>query len=330
MFQNMAIASTAISSFNNAALFSPFFLVVAVFMIPLFWMVYLYGQDFVSKFGWNKNNSDKKIFGATALVSALWLILFGGNYAVMRDSISLLPVMVAMVLFCLTTIVFQQILDTNYLQKLQSLKYKNICILLFFLIVGLSGVPTWWGFLLQVSAVLCGAIVGCRLKKKISWSGLLAVLLLFVLLILMQPEYFRFGQLGNLTLVHLLSIFVTGFFALTALVVKYVKSKGKIHESAYVKLKWMFRILSLLAFVLFVLTESVPVFIGLLSCFGILEMLTIYHSKQVNQDIVKMSLSAFLFCFGVIIICPVISSLGIIYMLYNPNNVKAKDYLELL
>ena len=326
----MAIASTAISSFNNAALLSPFFIVVAILTIPMFWMVYKYGQDFVSKFGWNKNNIDNKITLFVSMISVLWLILFGGNYAVMRDSISLLPIMVAFVLFCLTVICFQQILGAHYLQKIQSVKYKNLYVLLFLLIVGLSGFPTWWGFLLQISAVLCGAIVGCRFRKQISLYGLMSVLVLFVVLILMQPEYFRFGQLGNLTFVHLLSILLTGFFALTAFCVRYVKPKGKIHDSAYIKLKWMFRIFSTLSLILFLLTESVPVFIGLLFCVGIMEMLTLYHAKHVNNDIIKTSLSLFLVCFGVITICPVISSLGIIYMLYHSNNVKAKDYMNLL
>ena len=92
----------------------------------------------------------------------------------------------------------------------------------------------------------------------------------------------------------------------------------------------MFRIFSILALVLFLLTESVPIFIGLLVCIGISECLTVYHSKNINNDIIKMSISLFLLCFGVITICPLISSLGIIYMLYNPNNIKAKDYIDLL
>ncbi|MBR3510789.1 MAG: hypothetical protein IKN73_01875 [Alphaproteobacteria bacterium] len=326
----MAIASTAISSFNNAALFSPLFLVVAVLMAPLFLMVYKYGKSFVSEYGWNKNNFENKIILWTSVITGLWLILFGGNYAVMRDSISLLPTFISFVLFCLTTIVFQQLSNLGYLQKIQCIKHKNLYALLCLLIVALSGVMTWWGVLLQISAVLCGMIVGCRLKRRVSLFGLMSVLSVLVVLILMQPEYFRFGQLGNLTFIHLISVFITLFFVVTALVVKYVKTAGKIHDSAYIKLKWMFRIFSILALVLFILTESVPIFIGLLVCIGISECLTVYHSKNINNDIIKMSISLFLLCFGVITICPLISSLGIIYMLYNPNNIKAKDYIDLL
>ena len=52
MFNDVSIVSTAVSSFNNAALYSPYFFVVGLFSIPLFFMVYLYGRDFVSRIGW--------------------------------------------------------------------------------------------------------------------------------------------------------------------------------------------------------------------------------------------------------------------------------------
>ena len=47
-----------------------------------------------------------------------------------------------------------------------------------------------------------------------------------------------------------------------SIVLRNVKPQNKIYHSAYVKLKWLMRCLVVLAGVLFVMTESVPVFIG--------------------------------------------------------------------
>lgn len=330
MFE-MSIASTAISSFNNAALYGPFFMGIGLLSVPLFFMVYFYGHDFVSRFGWNNHNIDGQISFWTSVITVLWLILFGGNYAVIRDGISLLPVLLALVLFCLTSVVSQQARQLNYLSKIQNIKHKLLVVLLLFLLVGASGVMTWWGILLPISAVLCGAIVGCRLHKNISlYAGLTPILLLLLILVLMQPEYFRFGQLGNLTVFHLGAVFITGFFAITALVMKYTKARAQIRNSAYIKLKWLCRIFAILALILFWLTESVPVFIGLLIMVAVSEMLTIYHAKVKNNGVARQSLSLFLFCFGIVIMCPVISAIGIIHALYNPSDARAKDYLALL
>ena len=328
---DMAIATTAISSFNNAALYGPFFLGIGLLSMPLFVMVYIYGRDFVSKFGWNNHNIENQIVLWTGIITMLWLVLFGGNYAVIRDGISLLPILLALVLFCLTVAVTQQSVKLNYLSKIQNLKHKCLFVLMLILLVATSGIMNWWGILLQISALVCGAIVGCRLNKNVSlYAGLTPVLLLLLILVLMQPEYFRFGQLGNLTVFHLAAVFITGFFAVTALVAKYANACGKIHNSAYVKLKWLVRIFAILALILFWLTESVPVFIGLLIMTALCEFLTIYHSKHKNNAIARQSLALFLFCFGIVIVCPVLSALGIVYAVFNPSDARAKDYTELL
>jgi len=123
---------------------------------------------------------------------------------------------------------------------------------------------------------------------------------------------------------------LTGFFATTIFAVKYVKPKNKIHESAYIKLKWLCRIISILALVLFFMTESVPVFIGLLIALMISEMLTIFHVKDINASMYKQAWAYFMICFGIILICPVISMVGIIYLSCIKDKVNVKDFLRLL
>lgn len=331
MLNDIFIATTAISSFNNAALLNPLFFSAAILAVPLFFMVYFYGRDFVSRFGWNNQNIESKTeFWLTGSL-AFWILLFGGNYAVIRDSMSCLSLGLSVVLFLLMIVVLNVAVKFKYLELFRNSKSKWAIISSVFLAAVCSSIMTWWGILLQISAILCGAIVGCRLKTNRSWLSMTVLIFaMMTTLILMQPEYFRFGQLGHLTLIHLIGIVSTGFFVITTLTTKYINARSKIHQSAFVKLKWLLRIIALLAVVLFVSTESVPVFIGLLVAVGLLEALSIYHGKKISDTMFKQSWAMMMICFGIIIICPVISALGIIYLTFNSNKVSARDFMRLL
>ena len=330
MFNDFSVVTTAISSFNNAALLGSYFFAMGLMSIPLFYIIYIYGRDILARLGWTNNIGMKisfwSVFGLT-----FWLLIFGGNYAVMRDSISLLPALIALVLFVSMIYITKRSKELNYLTIFKDRKIKWLTFLTLLILTVFSAKPDLWGILLQLSAVLCGIIVGSRLHKKI--SDLPISTLIFgttTALILMQPEFFRFGQLGNLTFIHLAALLITGFFAVTALTVKYTNTRGKIRESAYIKLKWLFRIVATLALILFDLTESVPVFAGLLSVIGISEMLTIYHMPKMPEYVSKQSWAMMLICFGILIICPIISCLGILYLTTLSAKTKSKDFTDLL
>ena len=330
MFNEFSIATTAISSFNNAALINPYFFAIAVLSLPLFYMIYIYAHDILSRLKW-ENNLEGKVGFWSVLFLTLWLLLFGGNYAVIRDGISLLPIAIAIVLFVSMIYVTNRAIKFNYLNFFKDKKTVLISFLLLLALTVFSAKPDLYGLLLQISAVFCGIIVGARLHKNISDIVISTIVFgMMAALILMQPEYFRFGQLGNLTIIHLGALFITGFFAVTTLITKYIKTKSKIYESAYVKLKWLFRIISALAAVLFVSTESVPVFLGLLAAVSLTEALTIYHSNKIQANISKYSWALTLISFGVLIMCPVISVLGMIYLVQLNKNIKTKDFLDLL
>ena len=331
MFNDVSIVSTAVSSFNNVALYSPYFFVVGLFSVPLFFMVYLYGRDFMSRIGWAKQDIEPKVGFWSVMFLVLWLMIFGGNYAVIRDSISLLPVAVATVLFVSMAFVVSQAKKMKYLSKINGKKTRWFLLLSLVVLAVFSARPTLWGILLQLSAVFCGAIVGSRLNKPISnvfWVSLIFVFM--SVLVLMQPEFFRFGQLGNLTLIHVGAVLLCGFFGVTAVVAKYTNARGRIYQSAYIKLKWLFRIVSIFAFVLLISTESVPVFVGLLGALAINEMLSIYHCKALPERIFKQSWALMLISFGIIIICPVISLLGAAYLFSVPEKLDYKDFTKLL
>ena len=331
MLNDVFVATTAVSSFNNAALLNPLFFSAGLLALPLFFMVYLYGRDFVSRFGWNNQNLEHKTVFWSLLCLMFWLLFFGGNYAVIRDGMSLLPVGLSCILFLLMVVIANGIIRFRYLEIFYNNKLKWFLLCVVFVGVLCSGMPTWWGVLLQLSAVVCGTIVGCRLKTNRSWVAMTALVFgLMTVLILMQPEYFRFGQLGNLTMIHLIGVMLTGFFAVTTLIAKYGNARSKIRNSAFVKLRWLLRIVALLALILFVSTESVPVFIGLLGSVGLLEVLSVYHSSKLSSALFKQSLAMLMVCFGVITICPVISAIGIIYLTFISDKIRAKDFMHLL
>lgn len=325
------IATTALSSFNNAALYGPFFFIVGVFTLPLLWAIYLNARSLKLKIGWNSLNIDNQVSFWSSWVLVLWLLLFGGNYAVIRDGISLLPVLIGFVLFFMVAIGTQKGIQLDYVSGKKNGKIRLLILLTLLILAGVSGYGNWWCAFLQISAVSCGAIVGLFSKRNIFLIPLnVLILTLFVVLVLMQPEFFRFGQLGNLTVVHLLSIVMPGFFAITTLTTKYTKARDRIHQSAYIKLKWLFRIMSLLALVLFVLTESVPIFIGLIAIVGLLEMLSIYHSQSVVDGITKQSFANLLIWVGIIIICPALSGIGVLYLASVSKKAKVSDFTALL
>ena len=330
MFNEFSIVATAVSSFNNAALFAPYFFVVALFSLPLFYIVWLYSGDIFARMKW-KNNVDKKFSFWSVICLVLWMLIFGGNYAVIRDGISLLPVLLACVVFVSMAYITNLAIKLDYLSIFENKKIKWTTFFVLVLLAVASAKPDLFGILLQLSAILCGVIVGARFNKTIPDTFMSALIFgVMTALILMQPEYFRFGQLGNLTFVHLAALLLTGSLAITTLTTKYTNARGKIYESAYIKLKWLCRIIGALALILFVLTESVPVFVGLIVVIGIAEMLTIYHSKKITSGLTECAWGMMLVCFGVMIICPAITGLGIIYLSRLPEMPKAKDFISLL
>ena len=135
---------------------------------------------------------------------------------------------------------------------------------------------------------------------------------MFTIMILMQPEFFRFGQLGNLTILHLAGICFIGIPLVGVAVLRNVQPQGKIYHSAYVKLKWLMRCLVALAGCLFVMTESVPVFLVLVASMFALFALSVWHSNKSSGALGDKLYAMTILLFGAIITMPVICAVGII------------------
>jgi hypothetical protein len=132
-------------------------------------------------------------------------------------------------------------------------------------------------------------------------------------IILMQPEFFRFGQLGNLTAIHLLFALIIGALAAAIMATRNISPRGRVHQSAYIKLKWMARILAGLCVVLFALTESVPVFLGLTGVLFASFALSVWHSDSVPENLSKKLWALLLCAFGVATSLPLVTVFGILY-----------------
>jgi hypothetical protein len=324
MFEPSLIVQSAVSSFNNVAIVAPSFFWSALLALPLFALVFKFGGAFVAQMGWSGLRDPKNRAANFALcvegAILIWLIFMHGNYDALRDAGSVLPYAVAGVLFAVSASFFRKLkaINPSLPSWYRDLKYRKLISAGIFVaivaLVGFSGQPTWYGFMMQAAALVCGALVGSGLGR---WSGPVSstTLVVFALtcLVLMQPEFFRFGQLGHLTALHILAVMLTGALAMAVLALCCVRPCGRIHNSAYAKLKWMFRICAGLCFILFVLTESVPVFLGFAGVLLATFAMSVLHAESVPDSLYKKLWAAMLCSFGVMTALPLITALGVLY-----------------
>lgn len=329
MFEDITVVPSAISAFNNAALEAPAFLWNALLCLPIFIGAFLFGRAFNEKLGLKNYVSMSRVSFWTVVMVAIWMVLMGGNYDVLRDGVSVLPWLSAAILFvsCLfigfktksvALPVWRGASDASVRKKW----LMNILVACLFLVpVALSDTLNWWGPILQVVAVLGGLFVGRRwLHRDAPISFLLLCVLMVTTAVLMQPEYFRFGQLGNLTPWHLLWILITGCVIAITTAVMTIRPRSKIHHSAFVKIKWLLRFVAVLCAVLFVLTEAVPVFLATILMVFLLASLSIWHSEKIADNICEFLVSVLIILFGCLISVPTISVLGVLQIAISLSN----------
>ncbi|MBO7508752.1 MAG: hypothetical protein J6T57_00550 [Alphaproteobacteria bacterium] len=323
MFDDGLIVSSAASAFNNIAVVAPAFLWNAVLCLPLFVGIYIVGRYFADRLGILPYITRARAVFWTVVLTAIWVVLIGGNYDVLRDGHSLLPWVTAAILFVSSIFVGINTralkLPIWYGKGTVSLRLRWLMNVLVFVIlmvpVGLSDTLNWWGPILQICAIILGLVIGRFSGRQMrAVSCVLGVMFAATIAVLMQPELFRFGQLGNLTPGHLVWFLVVGVLIATAFMVDVVNPRGRVHQSAYVKLKWLFRFVVLLCAVLFALTEAVPIFIATVAFVGISVALSVWHSTELPDKIQEILLSWAIICFGVLISVPTITAIGILLL----------------
>ena len=308
MFDDAIIVQSAISAFNNAALVAPAFFWSALLTLPLYVIVWMFGGKIADFLHWNRGNMTKRVALWTVIITIGWIVLFGGNYGVLRDDTSTLPFMIAAITF--VSFVF----IGSYTRDIELLRRGNavyVAMILIALVV--SDMHAWWGPLLQICAAFTGFIIGRHAKMEMpAVPGVLLVSGATVTAMLMQPEYFRFGQLGNLTWVHLLFVVMFGILVATTIAVRNINARGRIHDSAYVKLKWMIRFVIALGIALFVMTESVPVFLGVAVAAFLSGALTVWHAKKISNELGEKLFALTMILFGILTNMPAIVAMGIV------------------
>jgi hypothetical protein len=328
MFNETMVVASAVSAFNNFAVVTPAFLWNAVLCVPLFAAIYLFVRRFSAKCGIAPYVTVERMTFWTVMLTAAWVVLMGGNYAVLRDNISLLPWVTAAVLF--VSCIFIGIntraikLPIWYGPKNATNRRRwimNIIVLLCCLVpVGLSGMLNWWGPILQIVAVIAGLILGRYSGRQMrAVPCTLGVVFVTVIAILMQSELWRFGQLGNLTPIHLLWVLGTGIVIAAAMAINLVAPRGRVHNSAYIKLKWLMRFVLGLCMVLFILTEAVPIFIaGVVAAF-ISFGLSVWHAESISGELGNWMLAWAIILFGVLIDVATITAIGIVWIALPEN-----------
>jgi len=316
MFEDAIIVQSALSAFNNAALVAPAFLWSAILTLPLYVLVWAFADKIAGKLGWTHANILKRASLWVAVITFGWIVLFGGNYGVLRDNTSALPFMIAAIIFVISMFI------GSHTKHDISLKGKNsYYIALIIAALALSDMHAWWGPFLQVGAALSGFFLGRTAKSEMrSVPGILLIILATTTALLMQPEFFRFGQLGNLTWIHLIAVMLVGMLAVATIAIRNIIPMSKIHQSAYVKLKWMARFVVMLGFAVFMMTESVPVFLGTLGAMFVLFALSVWHSAKTNVVLPDNLYAMTIILFGLIITMPVMCAIGIIYLVSLPHD----------
>ncbi|MBO4625928.1 MAG: hypothetical protein J5679_01460 [Alphaproteobacteria bacterium] len=314
MFENAIIVQSALSAFNNAALYAPAFLWSAVLTLPIYILVWMFGGNLAEKIGWSHTNMIVRASFWVAIITMAWVVLFGGNYAVLRDDTSTLPFMVAAIVFVSSLFIGSHLHFKNIFNR------KNLpFIALVIVALGLSDMHAWWGPLLQIGAAFVGLLMGLVAKYEMrEVPGILLVVMATTTAILMQPEFFRFGQLGNLTFVHVLAVCLVCALAMATLALRNIKPSNKIHDSAYIKIKWMVRFVVMLAIALFIMTESVPVFFGVAVSLFILFALSVWHSGKTSGALGDKLYAMTILMFGMITTMPVICALGVLLLANMP------------
>ena len=314
MFEDAIIVQSAISAFNNAALYAPAFLWTALLTLPLFVLVWAFGDKILNLVGWSRTDMINRGSLWSVVIAFGWLVLFGGNYGVLRDDTSTLPFMIAAIIFVMTAFIGSN-LQNNILFQRKNLPYLALVLVA----LGLSDMHVWWGPLLQIGVALFGFLLGRFAKREMRAEPSMSLIILATTTTMfMQPEFFRFGQLGNLTELHMIALMLIGILVAATIAVRNVVPAAKIHDSAYVKLKWMMRFIVMLAIAVFVMTESVPVFLAAAVFAFMLFALSVWHSAKTQNMLGDKLYALTILSFGIIISMPVISVIGIVMLANMP------------
>jgi predicted small integral membrane protein len=332
MIDSSLVVQSAASSFNNAALSAPDFFWTAVLSLPIFIATALFSGALNAKFFSDDKTSNRTLTLVIAGTMVVWL-LTRGSYAVLRDGISHVHLLCAFALFWGAGILTREALAAPrpaFLEKMTS-KGRRLFIAALSVagiaVLGYSAPSTWQGFGLMAGSAALGILTGRLLHRRNKslgsvYSSLSVLGFVLATGMVMQPEFFRFGQLGNLTVILLCFLAAFVFFAVANIVLRHVKPAAWISHFWYKKFLLLIGLGVLLVFAMFLITESVLAFLVLAAACGCATLLIAKHQPKSaireTREFGAQLWSWALALFGILIGQPVLVCLAILVWKSTP------------
>ncbi len=329
MLDSSVIVQSAASSFNNMALRSPDFFWTAILCIPIFMVAWIFRTQIRDKF----KLSDGMVAGLTLACVAI-LTLARQNFEVLRQSFSWTGIVVAICLFLCSLFLAGKYYSGK--TRLSGLLKKSKFIDWFVpplitVVAGLCALPNLKMAFVQMGAVVLGLVLGWSRRRSFG-SQTITVMVMFLLTLAMatQPEFLRFGQLGQLTVVHLVFLTAAAVLFPMYFALRMVKPSGFLNNSWHRKFKLLGWLCGVLVFALYLMTESELIFVALALVSFVYFAESVRHLPMSSGDkIVELRnnvWSVLLVLFGVLGAVPLVAALGV--LMYKP--VPKKTVMEFL
>ncbi|MCL1786122.1 MAG: hypothetical protein FWG39_03165 [Alphaproteobacteria bacterium] len=345
MLDNQVIVSSAVSTFNNAALWEPGFLWAAILALPLFALAWIMGHDIFGRFLSNAKTRERRFVFPIVLVMFVWAISHG-NFGVIRDGTSLVVILNAIILWLgaiwLSRRYYESGARLSKFIKGKKNPWKKLVDMAAppAVAIGAGVAAIGAGLdesLLQSGAVAVGIFTGYMLNRRGAREKdprlLIGVMILLALFgLVMQPEFFRFGQLAHLSVFHLLFLCLTAAVLAAYFAASLVRPRGWFSDLHYGRYKVFMRAAGLFVVALLFITESALAFAIFCTWALSAAALGVLHAKS-EEHLKKIKGETFLLLpglFGILAALPVLTFIAIILWRQVPHGGFLKRIRELL
>lgn len=295
MFDPTLVVQSAISSFNNIALHSPDFFWNSLLCLPIFAVFWIFAPEITTRFFPDSKKRVKTIATWTIVFIAVWL-LSHESFNALRDGISLgISALTAACVFTLSLFAGWHVPSFSNLVRVKEKWRKKVDVvapIITAVLIGLCAWGTWQTMFVQFTAALLGFYAGrlmvYRNRCQMGSEGLIIILMGMMLFgLVMQPEFFRFGQLGHLTIIHLLSLIVVLVTIISSIMMRSIRPTGWLKKAHYKKLMWLMRAGIIFALVLFLMTENALAFAVLGMGIFVQSFIVIRHRAPSDSNLLK-------------------------------------------
>jgi len=334
MFDSSLIVQSALSSFNNAALSAPDFFWNAVLAIPIFIIAWLFGAQIVEKILPDTKTRNAAV-SVLAVASIFIWVLAHQSFDALRD-FSWVGILVAVVQCGAAAFLSRRYYAAgvrlgDYINV--NTKWKNrtdyAVPAVIVIIAGLCGEWTWTGAALSAGATAIGWAAGYFLNK---WkrpefsSATVTVFLMGIVSygLIMQPEFFRFGQMGRLTAIHLVFVAAAGAAMAVYLVMHFIRPRGRFGNLFYKNGQIFMGLVMLLLAAMLIITESALLFIAIAVAASASAYLFVRHTPESGADRLRGITNRFwllsLGLFGILTLMPALVAAAVILWRVSPHH----------